>query len=117
MTTRKVQKPAKQGSIPASEIKAAVKAVAKKTTTEANKATVKKPTVKSLQVELEILSVQLSYANDLVSALEKQAVLNLERYSELYTENMIERNKSWVAITKERVVRQLYRVTSYLQGL
>lgn len=64
--TRKIQKPAKEGTIPRDVVEAAVKAVSGKATEQT-----KKPTIKSLQQEVANLTEQLMYANKLVLSLEE----------------------------------------------
>lgn len=103
--------------------------VANKATTEAKKAT-PKPTIKSLQAELDTVTQQLAQANALVEMLEeglantkeiandnadiaKQAATEKAQYKSKY---LYEINRSWWDITKERFTESLYQITAYFRA-
>lgn len=123
MTTRKVKSPAKQGTLTKKEINDAVKAVVSETKAS-------KPTIKSLQAELDTVTQQLTQANALVEMLEeglantreiandnadiaKQAATEKAQYKSKY---LYEINRSWWDITKERFTESLYQITAYFRA-
>ena len=106
MTTTKriVKNPAKAGTLSKKVIQDAVNTVAEKATNVANKATPKKPTIKSLQQEVVSKDVSISA---LLATVER-----LEEYVKAYSDAYIrESNKPIWTIIKERFVGFIYRMS------
>lgn len=95
-TSRTVKSPAKEGTIPKETIKAAVKAVSAK------------PTIKSLQEEVEQLKQEIKSWSFTVESKEQ----TIEGLSNLLK---IQDNTPWTTITYQRFVRWLTNITSYFK--
>lgn len=95
-TSRTVKSPAKEGTIPKEVIKAAVKAVSAK------------PTIKSLQNEVEQLKQEIKSWSFTVECRD-------ETITDLTNTVVAYENTPWTTITYQRFVRWLTNVTSYFK--
>lgn len=92
-TKRTVKNPAKAGTLSKKVIQDAVNAVAEKATDVANKATPKKPTIKSLQQEVANITEQLVFANKLCLTQEID-IANLQSDNEALEREIVRLNAS-----------------------